>query len=269
MNPITKLQLCFAALSRRVNNLDPGDLYLRPSAGDVTVSSDMDSFLSTANDAAARTALGLGTGDSPTFTNINLSNSLLLQSEAGPQGLNFNHGGIYGVSIWGGADARVALKPDGYFAWCPGSLDGSADLRLYRGAANTLYQRNGTAAQTFLLANTWTDDSNYERGSIGWNSNFLQIGTENAGTGSPRGVILGGYNLYLRGNGLGGSGWVITTDNHLLAGTDNTYDIGASGANRPRDLFLARNLTLTGLPTSDPGVTGRIWNDAGTLKISP
>lgn len=28
---------------------------------------------------------------------------------------------------------------------------------------------------------------------------------------------------------------------HLLAGTDNTYDIGASGATRPRDLFIGRN----------------------------
>ncbi len=32
---------------------------------------------------------------------------------------------------------------------------------------------------------------------------------------------------------------------HLLF-TDNTYDIGASGATRPRDLFLARNLVLGG-----------------------
>ena len=31
---------------------------------------------------------------------------------------------------------------------------------------------------------------------------------------------------------------------HLLAGTDNTYDIGASGATRPRDLFLGRDATV-------------------------
>jgi hypothetical protein len=29
---------------------------------------------------------------------------------------------------------------------------------------------------------------------------------------------------------------------HFLAGTDNTYDIGASGATRPRDLYLGRNM---------------------------
>ena len=27
-------------------------------------------------------------------------------------------------------------------------------------------------------------------------------------------------------------------------------------------------VSLTALPTSDPGVAGRLWNDAGTLKVS-
>jgi hypothetical protein len=30
----------------------------------------------------------------------------------------------------------------------------------------------------------------------------------------------------------------------------------------------AQQLTLTNLPTSDPGGTGLVWNDAGTLKIT-
>src|SRR5574341_2101412 len=42
-----------------------------------------------------------------------------------------------------------------------------------------------------------------------------------------------------------------TLINHLLF-TDNTYDIGASGATRPRDCFLARNATIGGTL----GVTG-------------
>lgn len=36
--------------------------------------------------------------------------------------------------------------------------------------------------------------------------------------------------------------WRIPSSGHLLAGTDATYDIGASGATRPRDLFLGRNM---------------------------
>jgi hypothetical protein len=44
--------------------------------------------------------------------------------------------------------------------------------------------------------------------------------------------------------------WSITSSGHLVAATDATRDIGASGASRPRDLFLSRNLALGGVLTS-------------------
>ena len=66
----------------------------------------------------------------------------------------------------------------------------NGDTYMYRDAANTLALRNGTAAQTFRLYNTYTDASNYERGFLRWNSNTLEIGTEAGGTGSARGVNL-------------------------------------------------------------------------------
>jgi hypothetical protein len=41
--------------------------------------------------------------------------------------------------------------------------------------------------------------------------------------------------------------WLIKgTTGHLLANLDNAYDVGASGANRPRDLWLARNVDIAG-----------------------
>jgi hypothetical protein len=46
--------------------------------------------------------------------------------------------------------------------------------------------------------------------------------------------------------------WRMNTTGHLTAITDNTYDIGASGASRPRDLFLGRNAAIGGTL----GVTG-------------
>jgi hypothetical protein len=55
--------------------------------------------------------------------------------------------------------------------------------------------------------------------------------------------------------------------------TDNTYDIGASGATRPRDLFLSRNavmggtLGVTGLITATGGVSGALTgNVTGNLS---
>ena len=58
------------------------------------------------------------------------------------------------------------------------------------GGANRIEQRNGTNPQTFLVNNTWTDGSNFERGHFRWVSNVLQIGTEKAGTGSARPLTL-------------------------------------------------------------------------------
>ena len=55
---------------------------------------------------------------------------------------------------------------------------------------NAAALRNGTNAQTFNVYNTYTDASNYERGFIKWDSNFLQIGATGAGTGSDRSVSL-------------------------------------------------------------------------------
>ena len=63
---------------------------------------------------------------------------------------------------------------------------GVYDLFLNRDAANTLAQRNGTNAQTYRLYNTFTNDSNYERGFLRWSSNVFEVGPEAAGTGTAR-----------------------------------------------------------------------------------
>jgi hypothetical protein len=62
----------------------------------------------------------------------------------------------------------------------------NSDIFLTRDAANTLAQRNGTAAQTSRVYNTFTDASNYERLSTTWSSNVCYTKPENAGTGSAR-----------------------------------------------------------------------------------
>ena len=73
------------------------------------------------------------------------------------------------------------------------------DLILYRDAANTLAQRNGVNAQTFRLYNTYTDASNYERGVFDWTttSGVLRIGSEAAGTGTLRDVLIVSNNFFV------------------------------------------------------------------------
>lgn len=83
------------------------------------------------------------------------------------------------------------------FFWTSGAnrADEPADLFLNRDASNILAQRNGVNAQTSRIYNTYTDASNYERAKIGWNTNVLEIGTENAGTGTLRNINLIGGNV--------------------------------------------------------------------------
>lgn len=109
-------------------------------------------------------------------------------------------------------------------------------------AAEVLAQRNGTNAQSFRVYNTYTDASNYERGVFDWSTsaNTLSIGTQAAGTGTARNVNFmrnGITTLQLATSG-------IFFAANFLAGTDNTYDIGASGGSRPRTGYFGTTVVV-------------------------
>jgi len=81
------------------------------------------------------------------------------------------------------------LGGTGYFSFAnttsiePGA---ASDVRLYRDTAATLALRNGAAAQTFNIYNTYTNATNYERFSLAWVSNAMELTMGKAGTGSNR-----------------------------------------------------------------------------------
>jgi hypothetical protein len=110
---------------------------------------------------------------------------------------------------------------------------GTQDVISRRDAANILAQRNGTAAQVTRIYNTYTSDTNFERAKIEWASNILRIGTEK------------------------GSGGGTARDMELQTDGTTRITIRANGA-----------IIVSGLPTTNPAVTGQLWNDGGTLKIS-
>ena len=76
----------------------------------------------------------------------------------------------------------------------------------------------------------------------------LSKGTE----ASPGLQFTGDTNLGLRSSGndileivtAGADRWQVNAAGHLLAVDDNTYDIGASGATRPRNAYLSGDLTV-------------------------
>lgn len=117
---------------------------------------------------------------------------------------------------------------------------------LVNEAVNTLAMRNGVNSQAIRIYNTYTNSSNYERLLIGIVSNTFTIEGQNAGTGSARDFQLGtlgaGTFYFYTSNT---NRWKIDgSSGHLLAITDNTYDIGATGATRPRDVFLGGKLVV-------------------------
>lgn len=120
--------------------------------------------------------------------------------ETGDNDLGFyrSSANVLGV-IFGSADAwRMQAAQlhilTSNLSW--GSVAGTADLTLTRDAANTLAQRNGTAAQTHWTYNTFTNSSNHERGGFDWITtvNTFRVRSDNAGTGVNRIIAIDGFS---------------------------------------------------------------------------
>ena len=275
----------------------------------------------------ARTNLGLGTGDSPTFANLTLTspslvssapvtisqtwngtgstvftalkvNAVSTASSTASLLLDLQVGGVSQFSIqrngtlrMPGADpeTKLSYSAAGFLFYGSGSpslfigqdgtgngnavmgntgfigfasaftaASGNADTRLYRDAANTLALRNGANAQTFRVYNTYTDASNYERFNISFNSSRLEISTSQAGSGASRKIDFGTYGttaITFFTNTI--NRWAINgSDGHFITAADNTYDIGASGASRPRNVYAGSAITAGG------GITGQYFGSS-------
>jgi hypothetical protein len=149
-------------------------------------------------------------------------------------------------NIFAGGDIYTQSNTTGFY------LGSAADVALLRDEANVLAQRRSTNAQAFRIYNTFTSSTDYERGFVRWSANALQIGSESAGTGAARGVVLlSADHLDLqsaaaRSIRFAPAGttvcWLFNSSGHLLANADNTYDIGASAASRPKDVWVANQI---------------------------
>ena len=76
---------------------------------------------------------------------------------------------------------------------------------VFSPSGDVIEQYRSTNAQSWRLYNTRTDASNYERLSIYWSSNQLNIRPENAGTGSLRHMQIGvdgASNVYFCGTNI-------------------------------------------------------------------
>jgi hypothetical protein len=141
--------------------------------------------------------------------------------------------------------------------------------------SNVIEQRNSTTAQTFRLYNTYTDASNYERLTIDWLSvaaNVAYIGTTKLGTGSSRILRLdSASDLQFATSNTPRFFLDAGTGGHFKASSDDTYDIGATNANRPRNLHISGYAAIKDGITAPGAGTGeaRIYVDTadGDLKV--
>lgn len=152
------------------------------------------------------------------------------------------------------------------------SFNGSAQL-LTEGS-NSISLRNSTNAQSFFLYGTYTDSSNFNRIDIqhlgGTSGAVIKVSALGTGGVGPLQFAISKTaaaptNIFN-----------IATSGHLLWNTDNTYDIGASGANRPRVLYVGTGIEVptylraNALICSDGSTTSRvrITSDSdGVLKL--
>lgn len=110
----------------------------------------------------------------------------------------------------------------------------SSNLRIAREGNYHAFLREGTNANRWSVANTYTSATNYEAFVIDWQTtaNTARIGT-------------------VKGSGGG-------TARQMIIQTDGTERIRISATG---EIFMT-------LPTS-AGTTGSLWNDSGTVKVAP
>jgi len=220
---------------------------------DVTVSANVDTMLRAANNAAIRSAIGLGQTDAPTFLAQSLTNNASIASGKIIIGLDGTND--YTIQAYQGATKvgrigfnelsnNIVIAPfaDTLTVFTGGiALGANKNTVLLRdGADGILAQRNGTNAQAFRVFNTFLGTTANEWAELDWKTDgTLRLGTNQAGTGAIKAVnfVVGGTARW----GISGTTNPSTTG-HLLATTDNTYDIGAATANRPANINAASSV---------------------------
>lgn len=142
------------------------------------------------------------------------------------------------------ADWSITLSPTAALVWNSAAIPSGAstpDLKLYRDAANTLAQRNGTAAQQSNIYFSYTDGSNYERLALKTASGSYTIEAETAGSGTDN------INLRLTP---AGTGTVVVLNG---GGVNNLLRIGTINTRTITQLFAAGMYGWTSASGADGG----------------
>lgn len=141
-----------------------------------------------------------------------------------------------GITLTG----NISIGSGNYYSW-------SSRTKMYSDADGTIRFVNdaGTSFTALYLYNLYTDASNYDRFAVKSTASNFTLAAETLGDGADD------IGLTFQQAGVGDIAFVVGGSGHLyLDGdtgalawyTDNTYDIGMSRDDRPRDVYIGRNL---------------------------
>jgi hypothetical protein len=204
--------------------------------------------------AAHRTALGLGTGDSPTFAGATLNGNIVF-----PLGLELRPNGANTLDFFSGSQIRMryssgALALSNQLAF--GAAVVGAETILLRDAAHTLAQRNGLNAQESRIYGTYTDGSNYRRLALKMSTaGVAEIVAEGLGSGST------GNRIEIEGLRIGKGGGAIATNTALGASALNANTTGTDNAAVGYQSLIANT---TGSRNSASGTSSLFANTTGS-----
>lgn len=137
-------------------------------------------------------------------------------------------------------------------------------------APNVLGMRNGAVNQAFRVYNSFTDSANNEYLELKGGGGSVQITAGKNGSGTLKQLYMSGASSSAAITLGGTSGALnIDTSGNWLAGIDNTYNIGASGASRPKSVYLGTSIVA---PTVTAGTLLTASNQAvflGAIQKKP
>lgn len=111
--------------------------------------------------------------------------------------------------------------------------------------------------------------TNYEKATLGWvsgNTRF-ELNAAKGGSGVLRDIKVGGTQVLLGSGASLTDRWKLDANGHVLAVADNTYDIGASGATRPRNLYVAGTGAFGGVLTAPTAADGTNTTQVATTAF--
>jgi hypothetical protein len=191
--------------------------------------------------ASTGTFQGVTGGSAPQFTAVgNTGNGMRVAADR--------------VDFWVGGSVHATIQ-SGIVGLGSSALNWGSNTQLFGNNDGTgrLVERNGTSAQTFSIANTYTSFTNKEELEVGWvgNSNIGKIRTiKGSGGGTARQLMLGTDSVDRMG-------FEATTFNTFMLASSGSYG-GGSGV-----LFLGNATTV---PTTNPTGGGILYVEAGALK---